>query len=115
MFDRSQEVSASITSSKLPANSTPTDLYDALYEDRTALLTLGELLRTARLSEFDRGMFSSALSADKMAEERQHGLARLLNLCLESQQRILDSYLEQYQNGVRTAATPVRIGGEVAQ
>ena len=115
MSDRSHEVSASSTPSKLPANSTPTDLYDALYEDRAALLALGELLRTARLSEFDRGMFSSALSGDQMAEERQHGLARLLNLCIESQQRILDSYLEQYQNRVQTAATTVRIGGEVAQ
>lgn len=115
MFDRSHEVSASSTSSKLPANCTPTDLYNALSEDRAALLAFGELLRTARLSEFDQGMFSTALSADKVAEERQHGLARLLNLCLESQQRIIDSYLEQYQNRVHTAATPDRIGGEVAQ
>lgn len=115
MFDHSQEVSASITPSQIPSIHTPIELYDALSGDLDALRAMGELLRTARLSEFDRGEFSTAFSADKMAEGLQCGLSRLITLCLESQQRILDNYLEQYHCREQAAATPVRIDGEVAQ
>lgn len=98
MYDRSQGVdtTSATTAHALPLR-TPQDLQEALEEDRNALLALGELLKTARLSAFDCETFVKGSSADIVANNVQSGLARLINLCVESQGRIVDSYVAQHK------------------
>lgn len=98
MFDRSQEVSASITPSSIPAIRTPLDLQDAFEAACHAPRALSALIRTARLAQFDAGECSKGTAlADQLADDLQWGLSKLIDLCIDSQTRIIDSYVAQYQ------------------
>lgn len=98
MFDHSQEVSASSTPSSIPTIRTHLDLQDAFDEACHAPRALSALLRTARLSQFDAGECSKGTTlADQLANDLQWGLAKLIDLCIDSQTRIIDSYVAQYQ------------------
>lgn len=74
---------------------TPLQLREIITEDNTALRALGALLRTARLADFDRDAYYDRKDE---ADRLQHGLCQLVNLYLEKQERVLDTYAEQYQS-----------------
>ena len=81
MFDRLQSVSAT---SHPPPPANPLDLLDALKEEHSALRALGALIGAADPPSFDRHL--------------QFGLSKLIELCIDSQARILDSYLAQHED-----------------
>lgn len=98
MFDRSHEVSASTTSSSISTIRTPLDLQDAFDEACHAPRALSALIKTARLSHFDPGECRDGSLADHIAQDLQWGLSKLIDLCIDSQARIVDSYVARYQD-----------------
>ncbi len=98
MFDRSHEVSASSTPSSIPTIRTPLDLQDAFEEACHAPRALSALIKTARLAQFGAGECNRATLADQLANDLQWGLSKLIDLCIDNQARIIDSYLAQYQD-----------------
>lgn len=98
MIDRSQAVTASPTSSSIPAIHTPFDLQDAFDEACHAPRALSALIKTARLSHFDPGECREGSLADHIAQDLQWGLSKLIDLCIDNQARIIDSYVARYQD-----------------
>jgi hypothetical protein len=98
MFDRSHEVSASTTSSSIPTIRTPLDLQDAFDEACHAPRALSALIKTARLSQFSSGECSTGSLADQIADDLQFGLSKLIDLCIDSQTSIIESYVAQYRD-----------------
>ncbi|MGD9947671.1 MAG: hypothetical protein AB7U29_04225 [Desulfobulbus sp.] len=98
MFDRSHEVSASSTTSKLPSNCTPLDLQEAFEEELYASRALVELVKTASLSRFDPGELDFTSPSGQIAQDLQYGLSKLIDLCINCQVSLIDSYVEQYKN-----------------
>ncbi|ADW16455.1 hypothetical protein Despr_0271 [Desulfobulbus propionicus DSM 2032] len=98
MFDRSQEVSASTTSSSIPTIRTPLDLQDAFDEACHAPRALSALIKTARLSYFDPGECRDGSLADHIAQDLQWGLSKLIDLCIDEQARIVAGYVDRYQD-----------------
>lgn len=97
MSDRFQGVETTSATSQIPDPCNPFELREELDESRTALLALSELLKSASLSYFDSEQYLRGSIGYQRANNAQRGLSRLIDLCIDSQARIIDSYVDQYQ------------------
>jgi len=95
MLDHSKEVS---TPSPIPAIRTPLELLDAFEEACHAHRALSALIGTARLAQFDSGECYAGTPAIQIASNLQWGLSKLMDMCVDSQSRIINSYAARYQN-----------------
>ncbi|KAB2889329.1 MAG: hypothetical protein F9K32_13095 [Desulfobulbaceae bacterium] len=73
---------------------TPLDLREILEDASTAMRALGELIKTARLSDFANPVIGS--EGEAYSRDIQYGLGKIIELCLDDQKRIVDRYAEQY-------------------
>ena len=79
---------------------TPLELRDQISEENDALRAFAVLLSTANLSEFDSSKFlkdtTSGRRAALEAQALQYGLAKLIDLYLDRQERMVNAFAEHY-------------------